>query len=346
MAITDWPIQERPRERLLALGAASLADAELLAILLRTGIKGKIAVDLARQLLGRFGSVSGLLDAGSTNLAGTPGLGTAKLAQLQAALELARRALKEEISSRDALSSPRAVRDYLRLALAGREQEVFLVLLLDAQHRVIAHEELFRGTLTQTSVYPREVVKCSLRHNAAAVIFAHNNPSGVAEPSLGRSFAAALRLTARPVSTYNAPLSRGASHGARLPGNGQEAPGGTPRFPRQQQDHTPVLPEPAVPPFLGGKRKALGEAAHFQRGCAHHRQEGHRRGAQRAARARRDLRSGAAAMREKIKLESTAGTGHFYTTTKNKRSTPDKIEMKKYDPRARKHVIYKETKIK
>jgi len=199
MAITDWPVQERPRERLLALGAASLADAELLAILLRTGIKGKSAVDLARQLLGRFGSVGGLLDAGSTKLAETPGLGTAKLAQLQAALELARRALKEEISSRNALSSPRAVRDYLRLALAGREQEVFVVLLLDAQHRVIAHEELFRGTLTQTSVYPREVVKCALRHNAAAVIFAHNHPSGVAEPShadeiLTRSLKSALAL--------------------------------------------------------------------------------------------------------------------------------------------------------
>jgi DNA repair protein RadC len=199
MAITDWPVQERPRERLLALGAASLADAELLAILLRTGIKGKSAVDLARQLLGRFGSVGGLLDAGSTNLAEIPGLGTAKLAQLQAALELARRALKEEISSRNALASPRAVRDYLRLALAGREQEVFMVLLLDAQHRVIAHEELFRGTLTQTSVYPREVVKCSLRHNAAAVIFAHNHPSGVAEPShadeiLTRSLKSALAL--------------------------------------------------------------------------------------------------------------------------------------------------------
>ncbi len=172
MAITDWPVQERPRERLLALGAASLADAELLAVLLRTGIKGKSAVDLARQLLGRFGSVAGLLDAGSANLAETP---------------------------RNALSSPRAVRDYLRLALAGREQEVFVVLLLDAQHRVIAHEELFRGTLTQTSVYPREVVKCSLRHNAAAVIFAHNHPSGVAEPShadeiLTRSLKSALAL--------------------------------------------------------------------------------------------------------------------------------------------------------
>jgi DNA repair protein RadC len=198
MAITDWPLQERPRERLLALGPASLADAELVAILLRTGVKGKSAVDLARQLLARFGSVSALLEAGSTG-AVMPGLGGAKLAQLKAALELARRALKEEISSRDALNSPRAVRDYLRLTLAGREQEVFAVLLLDAQHRVIACEELFQGTLTQTSVYPREVVKCALKHNAAAVIFAHNHPSGVAEPShadeiLTRSLKSALAL--------------------------------------------------------------------------------------------------------------------------------------------------------
>jgi DNA repair protein RadC len=199
MAITDWPLQERPRERLLALGPASLSDAELLAILLRTGVKGKSAVDLARQLLGRFGSVSALLEAGAASLEGTPGLGGAKLAQLKAALELARRALREDIAARDALSSPRAVRDYLRLALAGREQEVFAVLLLDAQHRVIASEQLFRGTLTQTSVYPREVVKCALKHNAAAVIFAHNHPSGVAEPShadeiLTRSLKSALAL--------------------------------------------------------------------------------------------------------------------------------------------------------
>jgi len=199
MAITDWPLQERPRERLLAHGPGSLADAELLAILLRTGIKGRSAVDVARQLLAQFGSVAALLEAGSERLTETPGLGNAKLAQLQAALELARRALKEEISSRDVLSSPRAVKDYLRLALAGREHEVFAALLLDAQHRVIACEELFRGTLTQTSVYPREVVKCALRRNAAAVIFAHNHPSGVAEPShadeiLTRSLKAALAL--------------------------------------------------------------------------------------------------------------------------------------------------------
>ena len=197
MAITDWPLQERPRERLHALGPAALADAELLAILLRTGAKGKSAVDLARELLGRHGSVSALLEAGAGER--TPGLGDAKFAQLKAALELARRALREEISTRDALTSPRAVRDYLRLALGGREQEVFVVLLLDAQHRVIATEELFRGTLTQTSVYPREVVKCALKRNAAAVIFAHNHPSGVAEPShadeiLTRSLKSALAL--------------------------------------------------------------------------------------------------------------------------------------------------------
>jgi DNA repair protein RadC len=197
MAITDWPLQERPRERLLALGPASLADAELLAILLRTGIKGSSAVDLARQLLARFGSLSALFSAES--LGETPGLGSAKLAQLQAALELARRALKEQLAIHDALSSPGAVRDYLRLSLAGRGHEVFLVLLLDAQHRVVAAEELFRGTLTQTSVYPREVVKYALKHNAAAVIFAHNHPSGVAEPShadeiLTRSLKAALAL--------------------------------------------------------------------------------------------------------------------------------------------------------
>jgi DNA repair protein RadC len=200
MAITDWPLQERPRERLLAQGAASLADAELLAILLRTGTRGKSAVDVARELLARFGSVSALLEAGSSgSLADTPGLGAAKVAQLNAALELARRALKEEIAINDVLSSPGAVRDYLRLSLAGRPHEVFLVLLLDAQHRVVAAEELFRGTLTQTSVYPREVVKCALKHNAAAVIFAHNHPSGVAEPShadeiLTRSLKAALAL--------------------------------------------------------------------------------------------------------------------------------------------------------
>ena len=183
MAINDWPVSERPRERLLALGPAALADAELLAILLRTGVRGASAVDLARELIERFGSIGALLAADARLLAAVRGLGSAKLAQLQAVLELARRALREELSRADALSSPRAVRDFLRLALSGREREVFVALLLDAQHRVIAVEELFCGTLTQTSVYPREVVKAALRHNAAALIFAHNHPSGVAEPS-------------------------------------------------------------------------------------------------------------------------------------------------------------------
>ncbi|MCC6608560.1 MAG: DNA repair protein RadC [Burkholderiales bacterium] len=183
MAIAHWPAHERPREKLLARGPRALSDAELLAIFLRTGVRGASAVDLGRSLLARCGSLSGVFGADPRMLTAVPGLGTAKYAQLQAAFELARRALGETIAARDALCSPAAVRDYLRLSLAGRDHEVFLAVLLDAQNRVIAEEELFRGTLTQTSVYPREVVKCALRHNAAAVIFAHNHPSGVAEPS-------------------------------------------------------------------------------------------------------------------------------------------------------------------
>lgn len=186
MAISDWPEAERPRERLLAKGAGSLSDAELLAVLLRTGIRGKSAVDLARELLGRFGGVGGLLahcaNAGAA-LLGIKGLGAAKSAQLGAALELARRTLQEQLSTGAALTSPAAVRDYLRLAIGGREHEVFVCLWLDAQHRVIAFQEPFRGTLTQTSVYPREIVKAALAANAAAVIFAHNHPSGAAQPS-------------------------------------------------------------------------------------------------------------------------------------------------------------------
>lgn len=181
MAITDWPELERPREKLLALGPATLSDAELLAIFLRTGIRGKSAVDLARELLVRYGGLSAVFAAKRTDR--LPGLGDAKYSQLQAVLEMARRALGETLRSGDALSSPGAVRDFLRLTLAGRDHEVFVCVLLDAQNRVIACEELFRGTLTQTSVYPREVVKCALARNAAAIIFAHNHPSGVAEPS-------------------------------------------------------------------------------------------------------------------------------------------------------------------
>jgi DNA repair protein RadC len=186
MTICDWPAAERPRERLLSQGAGILSDAELLAILLRTGIKGKNAVDLARELLARFGGVSGLLaccERSAAALAEVKGLGGAKSAQLGAALELARRSLREELASGSALTSPGAVRDYLKLALGGRPHEVFVCLWLDAQHRVTRCEELFRGTLTQTSVYPREVVKAALSVNAAAVIFAHNHPSGAAQPS-------------------------------------------------------------------------------------------------------------------------------------------------------------------
>jgi len=183
MAITDWPALERPREKLLQFGAAALSDAELLAIFLRTGVRGKSAVDLARELLVRCGGLCALFALKRSDLPGLPGLGDAKYSQLQSVLELARRALAEPLRAGDALSSPGAVRDFLRLTLIGRGHEVFLAVLLDAQNRVLACEELFRGTLTQTSVYPREVVKCALAHGAAAVILAHNHPSGVAEPS-------------------------------------------------------------------------------------------------------------------------------------------------------------------
>ncbi|MEK6662644.1 MAG: DNA repair protein RadC [Pseudomonadota bacterium] len=183
MAITDWPAQERPRERLLAQGPHALSDAELLAIFLRTGMSGKSAVDLARELLQSFGSLTALTHASEAAFCAVPGLGPAKYAQLQAVMEMARRALKEQSKQRDALSSPQAVRDYLRLQLGAREYEVFMAVFLDTQNRVIAIEELFRGSLKETSVYPREVVKRALAHNAAALIFAHNHPSGVAEPS-------------------------------------------------------------------------------------------------------------------------------------------------------------------
>lgn len=183
MSITDWPAGERPREKLLQRGAAALSDAELVAIFLRTGVVGKSAVDLARDLLERFGSLTRLFAAKEQEFCDIHGMGQAKFVQLQAVLEMSRRALQEEMQSGDALNSPRAVREYLQLLLRTRQQEVFMVIFLDAQHRVIAPEELFQGTLTQTSVYPREVVKRALHYNAAAVIFAHNHPSGVAEPS-------------------------------------------------------------------------------------------------------------------------------------------------------------------
>jgi|SRR5882762_8947676 len=182
MAITDWPETERPRERLLARGATSLSDAELVAVLLRSGVRGKSAVDLARELLKKYDGVTRMLEAGA-ELETFKGLGPAKRAQFAAAIELVRRSLQEKLSQTAALTSPGAVRDYLRLKLASRKEEAFLCIWLDAQHKAIDIEEAFHGTLTQTSVYPREIVKAALRLNAAAVIFAHNHPSGVAEPS-------------------------------------------------------------------------------------------------------------------------------------------------------------------
>ena len=183
MAITDWPLDERPRERLLAKGAEALSDAELIAIVLRTGVRGSSALDLARRLLARFGSLSALFAADAAALCLVSGLGAAKSSQLSAIMEMARRALREKLARGSALSSPQAVRDFLRLKLQDRPHEVFVGVFLDAQNRVLAVEEMFRGTLTQTSVYPREVVKRALYHNAAALIFAHNHPSGIAEPS-------------------------------------------------------------------------------------------------------------------------------------------------------------------
>lgn len=184
MAIKDWSADQRPRERLLLQGAEALSSAELLAIFLRVGVSGKSAVDLARDLLAHFDdSVTSMSSASIADLCRVKGMGTAKAVQLKATFELARRALGEQLKERDALSSPQAVRDWLKLRLSGLAHEVFMVLLLDAQNRLLQAVELFRGTLTQTSVYPREVVKLALAHNAAAVILAHNHPSGVAEPS-------------------------------------------------------------------------------------------------------------------------------------------------------------------
>jgi DNA repair protein RadC len=184
MSLAHWPAAERPRERLLAQGPASLSDAELIALFLGTGVRGKSALDVARELLARFGRVSRVLSAAQGELDAVPGVGAAKYAQIAAVMELARRALAEEMKVRDSLTSPAAVRGYLRLAMQDLGHECFYCVFLDAQNRVIAAEPLFRGTLTQTSVYPREVVKHALKHNAAAVILAHNHPSGVAEPSV------------------------------------------------------------------------------------------------------------------------------------------------------------------
>jgi DNA repair protein RadC len=183
MAITDWPAAERPREKLIALGAEALSDAELLAIFLRVGVTGKSAVDLARDLLTQFGSLNGIFAASESELSQVHGIGASKYVQLQAIFEMSRRALNEQLQQRDVLTSPQQVRDFLVLKLGSYTKEVFLVLFLDTQNRMLAMEEMFAGTLTQTSVYPREVLKRALHHNAASVIFAHNHPNGVAKPS-------------------------------------------------------------------------------------------------------------------------------------------------------------------
>lgn len=183
MAITDWPEDQRPRERLIKHGPQALSDAELLAVFLRVGVSGKSAVDLGRDMVGHFGSLNGLFAATLTDFSVLNGLGPAKFAQLQAVRELTRRALNEELQAGVTLSSPQAVRQYLQLLLGSKPYESFAVLFLDVKNRLIASEELFRGTLTHTSVYPREVVKAALARNAASLILAHNHPSGTSDPS-------------------------------------------------------------------------------------------------------------------------------------------------------------------
>jgi DNA repair protein RadC len=183
MAITDWPEAERPREKLLTRGPQTLSDAELVAIFLRTGTPGKNAVELARELLSRYGGLRNLLTADRDSLCQAHGFGTAKYAQLMAALEIGRRHLEATLMRGQALESPRETMGYLQACLRDRPYEVFCCLFLDNRHRVIAFEELFRGSLSGTAVYPRELVKRALAINAAAVILVHNHPSGVAEPS-------------------------------------------------------------------------------------------------------------------------------------------------------------------
>lgn len=183
MTIKELPAELRPRERLLSAGAASLTDAELLAIFLRTGMRGKSAIDISRELLERFGGLKPLLAAERQAFCNVPGLGDAKFAQLQAVMELARRHLRECLERSDSLANPDDTRQYLQIRLQDYPYEVFACLFLDNRHRVIAYEEMFRGTIDGASVHPREVVRQTIKHNAAALIFAHNHPSGIAEPS-------------------------------------------------------------------------------------------------------------------------------------------------------------------
>ena len=200
MSFKDLPLDARPREKLISRGASALADAELLALLLRTGVAGKNVLQLAQQLLERFGGLSGLLHTGAEDLKSVKGMGgSAKRSELIAVLELARRAMGEKLRERAVFDSPDAVKQYLQLHIGTRPYEVFAVVFLDVRHRMIALEEMFRGTLTQTSVYPREVVTRAIHHQAAAVVLAHNHPSGNIEPSradesLTQTLRAALAL--------------------------------------------------------------------------------------------------------------------------------------------------------
>ena len=199
MVLKDIPAAARPREKLLAMGPAALADAELVALLLRTGLPGLSVLQLAQQLLDAFDGLGGLLQASANDLRRVKGLGPAKRAEITAVMELARRSLAQELAERAVLTSPQQVKEFLRLKLAHLGHEVFAVLFLNAQHQLVELEEMFRGTLTQTSVYPREVVKRALELQASAVILAHNHPSGVAEPSradeyLTQTLKAALQL--------------------------------------------------------------------------------------------------------------------------------------------------------
>ncbi len=183
MPISDWPEQERPREKLIARGAAALSDAELLAIFLRTGLRGKTAIDLSRDLLTTFDGLRGLIEADVKIFCQNKGLGIAKYTQIQAAIELGKRYLQANLGDRDVLSSPADTKNFLLAQLRAYPHEVFACLFLDNRHQIISFDKMFNGTIDGASVYPREVVKQALSRNAAAVIFAHNHPSGVAEPS-------------------------------------------------------------------------------------------------------------------------------------------------------------------
>ena len=219
--LKSLPVDARPREKLLSRGAGALGDAELLALLLRTGMAGKHVMQLAQELLDRFGGIGGLLHTSADALKVIKGLGPAKRAEVVAVLELARRALAQELQQKPLFDSPKAVREYLQLQLGARTHEVFCVLFLDSQNRLLALEELFRGTLSQTSVYPREVVLRALHHHAAAVVLAHNHPSGSTQPSsadeaLTRTLTTTLALVDVRVLDHFVVTAHGATSMAEL----------------------------------------------------------------------------------------------------------------------------------